>query len=184
MQAVSAASSSGTFRCRLCVARGCPTKAHARRSETGANGRAERTPACGKGLVFSLEGLDQLVERQLRHRLLQTIVLAFEFLQTLRLVELQAAVLAPPAIVALLETPMLRLRTRQATPRAWQRSAHRRPIFGQTRSDQESVTECRRCRSGRPPYRPLRRSRFALQAAVVGEIDHMSQTMSSSAGNA
>ena len=72
--------------------------------DIGVNGRAQRTPACGKGLVFSLESFlqDQLVERQLGHGLLQPIVLAFEILQALGLVELQAAILAPPAIVALL----------------------------------------------------------------------------------
>src|SRR5690606_22843245 len=43
---------------------------------------------------------DQFVQRQLRYRLLQPFVLAFEILQPLGLVELQAAVLpAPPVIV-------------------------------------------------------------------------------------
>ena len=61
-------------------------------------------PLAGKGLVFSLESFlqDQLVQRQLGYRLLQALVLAFEILETLSLIELQAAVLAPPAIVALL----------------------------------------------------------------------------------
>src|SRR5450432_3703302 len=105
MSAVKAASSSGVFRCRLCVARGCPTTEHARRSETS---RCERTCSTharsGKGLVFSLESFlqDQFIQRQLGDRPLQAVVLAIEILQTFGLVELQTAVLAPPAIVALL----------------------------------------------------------------------------------
>ena len=63
---------------------------HAAPRHPGANGRALRTPACGKGLVFSLESFlqDQLVERQLGHGLLQPLVLAFEILEALGLVEL------------------------------------------------------------------------------------------------
>src|SRR5438876_382807 len=72
------------------------------RSET--NARARRTPASGKGLVFSLESFlqDQFVDRQLGDSPLQALVLAIEILETLGLVELQTAVLAPPAIIALL----------------------------------------------------------------------------------
>jgi hypothetical protein len=94
MSAVNAASSSGVFRCRLCVAP----------RHLGANGRARRTPACGKGLVFSLKSFlqDQLVERQLGDSPLQAVVLALEIFEALGLVELQAAVLASPEIVALL----------------------------------------------------------------------------------
>ena len=68
------------------------------------SGHAQRTPACGKGLVFSLESFlqDQPVERQLGHGLLQPLVLAFEILEALGLVELEATVFASPAIVALL----------------------------------------------------------------------------------
>src|SRR5665647_481634 len=68
------------------------------------SGRAQRTPASGKGLVFSPESFlqDQLVERQLRNRPLEPAVLLLHFPETLGLVELQTAVLAPPAIIALL----------------------------------------------------------------------------------
>jgi len=70
----------------------------------GASARARRTLASGKGLVFSLEGFlqDQLVERKLRHRLLQAVVLAFKIFEALGLIELQTAVGSPPTIVALL----------------------------------------------------------------------------------
>ncbi len=59
-----------------------------------ASARGRRTPASGKGLVFSLEGFlqDELVQRQLGDGPLQAIVLAFEILQTLGLIELQTAV--------------------------------------------------------------------------------------------
>src|SRR5437868_6219458 len=93
MPAVKAASSSDVLRRRLCVERGCPTTV-----------QAQRTSASGKGLVFSPEGFlqDQLVERQLGHRPLEPAVLLLHFLEALGLVELQTAVLAPPAIIALL----------------------------------------------------------------------------------
>jgi hypothetical protein len=68
------------------------------------SGRAQRTPAYGKGLVFSLESFlqDQLAQRRLGHRLLQALVLTLEILKALGLVELEATVFTPPAIVALL----------------------------------------------------------------------------------
>ena len=54
--------------------------------------------------MFSLESFlqDQFVERRLGDSPLQALVLAIEILETLGLVELQTAVLAPPAIIALL----------------------------------------------------------------------------------
>ena len=68
------------------------------------SGRAQRTPASGKGLVFSPESFlqDQLVERQLRPRPLEPAVFLLQFPEALGLVELQTAVLAPPAIITLL----------------------------------------------------------------------------------
>jgi len=54
-----------------------------------------RTPASGKGSEFSRQRFlqDQLVERELRDRLLEPLVLAFQLLEPLRLIHLQAAVL-------------------------------------------------------------------------------------------
>src|SRR5690606_1816095 len=62
------------------------------------------TPASGKGSVFSRERLlqDQLVERQFGNGLLQAVVLTFEILEPLGLIELQPAVLTPPSVIALL----------------------------------------------------------------------------------
>src|SRR6185312_13947766 len=64
-------------------------------------------PACGKGSVFSRQSFlqDLLVERQLRNSYLQPLVLALELLQPLGLINLQAAVLAPPFIIGLLRDP-------------------------------------------------------------------------------
>src|ERR1700730_16392298 len=108
MSAVKAASSSDVLRRRLCVARGCPTTVQARRSETGSRERTCATHArFREGLSISPEGFlqDQLVERQLRHRPLEPAVLLLHFLEALGLVELQTAVLAPPAIIALVRCP-------------------------------------------------------------------------------
>ena len=63
MAAVKAASSSGVFRCRLCVARGCPTTEHARRSETSS---CERT--CSTHARFR-EGLKVPMKQPKRGRL-------------------------------------------------------------------------------------------------------------------
>src|SRR5208282_5577855 len=67
-----------------------------------ASARGQRTLACGKGSVFSLEGLlqDLLVQGQFRDRLLQALVLSLKILQTSRLVDLQSAVQTPPSIVS------------------------------------------------------------------------------------
>src|SRR5688572_1133743 len=72
-----------------------------------ASARDPRTPACGEGLVFSRQSFlqDLLVQRQLRDRLLQTLVLALELFQALGLINLQASVLAPPFVVGLLRDP-------------------------------------------------------------------------------
>ncbi len=60
-----------------------------------------------KGLVFSLSSLfkDQLVQRQVQNSLPEAGILAFEILETLRLVELQTAILAPPSLIALFRDP-------------------------------------------------------------------------------
>ena len=61
---------------------------HARpRISEAASARDRRTLASGKGSVFSRKSFleDQLVERELRHGLLQPLVLTFELFQPLRL---------------------------------------------------------------------------------------------------
>jgi hypothetical protein len=70
----------------------------------GASVRNERTLAYGKGLVFSLQSFleDQLVQRQLRDRLLQPGILLLKVLEPLGVVELEATLGAPPPIVTLL----------------------------------------------------------------------------------
>jgi len=59
----------------------------------------------GRDLEVSLDGFfqDQLIQRQTRHRLAQALVLAFQFLQKARLVDLHVAVFLMPAIVTLFE---------------------------------------------------------------------------------
>jgi hypothetical protein len=85
------------------VRRRCKRDAPRREVESG---RAQRTPACGKGLVFSPESFlqDQLVERQFGHRPLEPAVLLLQFLEALGLVELQTAALGPP-VVGLVRDP-------------------------------------------------------------------------------
>ena len=66
-----------------------------------------RTLACGKGSVFSRQRFveDLFVQGEARYSLLQPIVLALDFLQALRLVELQATVLTTLLVVRLLRDP-------------------------------------------------------------------------------
>jgi len=71
---------------------------HAAPIREDASVRDQRTLASEKGSVFSREGFlqDQLVEREFRDGLPQPLVLPLQLLEPLRLIELQAAVLAPP----------------------------------------------------------------------------------------
>ena len=65
----------------------------------------DRWPAGGaKGSVLSLDNLlqDQRIERKIRHRLPEPLVLLLEILQAPRVADLLAAILSAPAVVALL----------------------------------------------------------------------------------
>ena len=99
--AVSASSSSRTTGRRRCVARGCPITPQARRSETSILERTSATQSRRReGLSIFPQALtyqDQLVQRQLRDRLSQPLVLSLQILQALSLIELQPAIVASPA---------------------------------------------------------------------------------------
>ncbi len=85
--------------------RGWPRTSHARRSLTaGSAVRRVQRDGDATGSVVSLERLfqDRLVERQIRHDLLQPPVLELEFLQPLRFVGLHAAILVTLAMECLL----------------------------------------------------------------------------------
>jgi len=64
---------------------------------------------CGawRGLVVSLKGLlqNQLVQRQLRHSLLQTTILSLKFLKTPGLRNLHPTEIFPPTLIGLLRDP-------------------------------------------------------------------------------
>ena len=60
-----------------------------------------------KGSVLSLDNLlqDQRIERKIRHRLPEPLVLLLEILQSPSLADLQPTVLTSPAVVTLLRDP-------------------------------------------------------------------------------
>ena len=108
MSASSRGSSDRTCGCRLRVDRGWPRTRQARRSDTLSCplrfGRGTRLFGASPGSEVSRGRLskDCVVERYVGNELLQAGVLLLELLQALGLVELETAVLLPPALVGLL----------------------------------------------------------------------------------
>ena len=106
--AVSGFSSAGGAGSLRWVERCWATTRQARRWQISNASCHGRWPADAvKGSVLSLDNLlqDQRIERKIRHRLPEPLVLLLEILQSPSLADLQPTVLASPAIVTLLRNP-------------------------------------------------------------------------------